>query len=334
MQKIGSGILWGVPAKVSLIQTPTPLHRLNHLSAQLGLDLWIKRDDLTGLAMGGNKGRKLEYLLAEAIAQRADVVVTCGSTQSNFIRQLGASCAQFGIRCAAMTMVLARSDYNPMPTVPSMLSSGGNVWLDEILGVELHVIPNGTWDEMYAAMEELALGFEAEGLRVFRCPIGGSSALGAYSFVKAAEEIAEQAAAFDSIVFATSSGSTQTGLQVGFHGKPTKIIGIACDPEPDLVDDFAALSEQLADLTGTTPRLSAEDFNLNLDYVGPGYGVPSEAGNAAIQRLARTEGIFLDPIYSGKAFSGLLDLAERGELTGRVLFWHTGGLPALFAMPS
>lgn len=321
-----------MPPKVPLIQGPTPLHRLDHLSRELGIDLWIKRDDLTGFGLGGNKGRKLEYLMADALAQEAEVVVSCGSTQSNFVRQLGAACSVFGMKCAAAVMEIPRSDYNPLPVGPGLHGVGGNVLIDEMLGAELRRFPNGTWDELYAEMEAVACEYEAAGKKVYRCPIGGSTPLGAYAFVQAGREIMLQSDPFDWIVTASSSGSTHTGLQACFKGTSTKVLGMASDPEPDLVDDYADLSAQLDPLLEEPANLRPEDFLLNLDFVGEGYGVPSPAGNAAILRMARTEGIFLDPIYSGKAFAGLLSLAEVGELKGRVLFWHTGGIPTLFAM--
>lgn len=320
------------PRKVSLIQLPTPLHRLDRLSAELGIDLWIKRDDLSGFGGGGNKGRKLEYLLADAIDKGAEVIVTCGTTQSNFVRQLGAACAVFKIGCAAATMALPYED--APPTAPALEPVGGNVFLDELLGVDLRVYPDGDWDALYAHAENLAKEYEAKGKRVYRVPIGGSSRLSAYGLYKAGEEIRQQSPQpFDWIVFGSSSGSTHTGLTYAFHGSNTRILGISSDPEPEILEEFAAMGVGLAEILGVPP-LTAADFSMDFDYVGPGYAAPSEAGNEAILRLARTEGIFLDPVYSGKAFAGLLDRAAKGTITGRVLFWHTGGLPSLFAMRS
>lgn len=318
-----------IPPRVPLILAPTPLHRLDRLSEELGLDLWVKRDDLTGFAFGGNKGRKLEYLMADVLASGANAVVTCGSVQSNFIRQLGAACSRFGIRCAAATMAVPYED--EPPAIASVRFDSGNVVLDRLLGVELDIHADGTWEELYALAEELALQLEGEGNRVYRIPIGGSSPLGAYGFVQAARETAAQAPTFDHIVFASSSGSTHTGLLYELQGSATEVLGIACDPEPEIAEDFADLAAQLDALTGEGKGLKPADFRLDFRFVGPGYGVPSEEGNAAIERMARSEGIFLDPIYSGKAFAGLLRLAEEGRVKGRVLFWHTGGTPALFA---
>ena len=313
------------PPRVTLIQAPTPLHRLENLSKETGLDLYIKRDDLTGFAMGGNKGRKLEYLMADVLAWGAEVVVTCGAAQSNFIRQLGAACSMYHIDCAAAVMSMPYDIVEPKAAAAGF---GGNLILDSVLGIDLRFSPNGTWEDLYKLAEDLATEFESAGRRTYRLPIGGSSPLGAYAFLKAAEELTET---FDYIVFASSSGSTHTGLQTAFWKTQTKILGIACDPEPEIAEDFAELSTGLHEMFPVLPALRPSDYALNFDYVGPGYGIPSPEGNAAIRRLAQSEGIFLDPIYSGKAFAGLLELAGKGRISGKVLFWHTGGTPGLFA---
>lgn len=317
--------------RIPLALLPTPIHRLDQLSMELGLDLWIKRDDLTGFALGGNKGRKLEYLLPAALERGADTIVTCGAIQSNFIRQLGAACRRVGLRCVAAVMNLPYED--ALPEAPMLESHGGNVLLDELLGVELHRMPNGTWDELYDAAEALAKSEEKKGRRVYRIPVGGSSGLGAAAFVFAGQEVIQQSPSFDWIVTASSSGSTQTGLTIAMQSTQTKVLGICSDPEPELVDHFAELSQDVATETGWDCALPASAFHLNTSYVGPGYGVPSPEGNAALRRVAQSEGVFLDPIYSAKAFAGLIDLAQKGEISGRVLFWHTGGIPTLFSAP-
>lgn len=317
--------------KIDLILSPTPLHRLPRLSDQLGLDLWIKRDDLTGFAFGGNKGRKLEYLIGEAVAQRAEVVVTCGSAQSNFVRQLAAACSIAGIRFAAAVMPLP---YEFEEASGGLAAEGGNLLLDQILGADIRLLPNDTWESLYDSAAKLADEYRKSGKNVYEIPIGGSTPQGAYAFYQAGKELQSQADPFDMIVVASSSGSTQTGLTAAYKGTATVVQGIACDPEPDMPDEFVALAAKLDELTDLNLNLKRDDFVFNLDYVGPGYGVPSEGGMAAIRTLAQTEGVFLDPIYSGKAFHGLLDLAANGKLPKRVCFWHTGGTPALFAMPT
>ncbi len=318
------------PPKVSLIQSPTPLHRLDRASADLGIDLWIKRDDLTGLALGGNKGRKLEYLMAEVLASGAKAVVTCGAMQSNFIRQLGAACAMLGVKCIAAVMQTPY-EFSP-PHGEGLRRDGGNVLLDQWLGVDLRVYPDGTWDELYKHSEQLAQALESQGMNVYRIPIGGSSPLGAYAFYEAGLELQAQSLdAFDTIVFASSSGSTQVGLTHAFRSSKTQVLGVCSDPEPDIAEDFAILSESLAPIIGQ-PAIPSCEFKVRTDMVGPGYGVPSGEGNEAIRYLSQTEGIFLDPVYSGKAFAAVMDMARDKGSSARVCFWHTGGVPNLFVM--
>lgn len=330
-----------IPAPVRLCQLPTPCHRLDRVSEDLGLDLWIKRDDLTGFAMGGNKGRKIEYLIAEAVASGADTVVTCGAAQSNFIRQLGAACAIFGIRCVAAVMNLPFAAVHGRPAQAGAdLIPAGNMVLDRILGVELNEFPDDDWEVLYAHAEELAASAESSGAKVYQVPIGGSSPLGAYAFALAIEELEQP---FDTIVCPSSSGSTHSGLAWACQPSPEggfdvvvpeilpRVVGVACDPEPEIMEDLVRLVEGLDQLTGIHKRMTESDLELRLEWAGEAYGIPSPEGSAAIEYLARREGIFLDPVYSGKAFAGLLGLAHGQELSGRVLFWHTGGTPALFA---
>lgn len=321
------------PQRVPLANLPTPIHRLNRVSADLKIDLWIKRDDLTGFALGGNKARKLEYLSADILAARTTVVVGCGSTQSNFIRQLGAACVIHDIRCVAVVMDLPFPDNGVRPN-KAHNAGGGNLVIDEILGVEIHRIPDAGWTVMEEHAALVANQLRASGETVYEIPIGGSTALGAYGFRQAGAEISEQTDAFDFIVTASSSGSTQTGLAHYYHGSETRVVGISCDPEPEIVDDLVSLAGDLDRLTGISCGLKKADFDFRLDFVGAGYGIASEDGDAAIRYLAQREGILLDPVYSGKAFAGLCSLARSGEIHGRVLFWHTGGMPALFTSPT
>jgi 1-aminocyclopropane-1-carboxylate deaminase/D-cysteine desulfhydrase-like pyridoxal-dependent ACC family enzyme len=208
-------------------------------------------------------------------------------------------------------------------------SHGGNALLDEIFGAELHIMPNGDWQELYDAAEHLALKLEAVDTKVYRIPIGGSSPLGGYAFYEAAQEIKGQAPEFDFLITATSSGSTQAGLTAGLKGTKTKLVGIASDPEPDLIVDVLRVANGLAVILQTNEP-TEKDFDIRSDWAHPGYGIPSEKGNQAIQTMARAEGILLDPIYTGKAFAALLDMAKSKEIQGGVLFWHTGGIPSLF----
>lgn len=301
------------------------------MSERLGLDLWMKRDDLTGFAMGGNKARKLEYILPEIVAARADVVVCCGATHSNFVRQLGAACRIHGVRCVAVVMDLPHPPGRKPTTLPPR-GETGNLVLDRMLGVEIQRVPDGTWEDLFAAAELRARAERDAGRRVYEVPVGGSSAAGAYGFFEAGRElIAQSDQPFDFVVVPTSSGSTHVGLGYGLLGQPSRVVGISCDNEPDHKAELVAISEGLAQMLGRSSPLGRDAWDLREGYAGPGYGVPSPEGERANILLARTEGIFLDPIYTAKAFAGLLDLAAKREVFGRVLFWHTGGMPSVFA---
>lgn len=322
--------------RVSLIQTPTPLHKLERLSEMLSADLWIKRDDLTGFAGGGNKGRKLEFLIADALKKGADTVVTRGAYQSNFVRQCAGACAMFGLEFHAVVM------HWPFPAPGRETNPGdwemkkeltGNAVLNKWLGAHIHVAPDNTFSHMHEIATELAEQLRDKGKKVYQIPGGGSNEIGALGFVRGFDELCQQAEPFDAIVFGSGSGGTQTGLTFAARraNVKTRVIGICTDNEPEMVDDFVEIAEPLAAITHTPLKLTAEDFDMRLDYHGGGYQVPSEETNDAIRLLARTEGIFLDPVYTGKAFVGFLDLVRKKEITGRVLFWHTGGFPVLFA---
>lgn len=313
--------------RVSLCCLPTPCHSLGRLGHLLGLDLWVKRDDLTGFAGGGNKGRKLEFLIAEAVDQGATHVVTCGSSQSNFVRQLGAACSVFGLGCTAVVMDLPYDSGHgkPVGRFPQAL---GNLVLDDLFGVKRVLVPDDDWDVLFARTEAVARELTACSEKVYDVPIGGSSPLGAFSFTLAAEEVGDS---WDFIVTPTSSGSTHAGLAWAFHGSRTRVVGVACDPEEDLRSELVRLAAGVDALTGCQKAMSDDEFELRTDYFGAGYNVWSKAGKDAIELLAKTEGLLLDPVYSSKAFACLLDLARNGELFGKVLFWHTGGLPTLLA---
>jgi 1-aminocyclopropane-1-carboxylate deaminase/D-cysteine desulfhydrase-like pyridoxal-dependent ACC family enzyme len=311
--------------KYPLVLLPTPQHRLNNLSEFLGIDLWIKRDDLTGFAGGGNKGRKLEYLMAEALMTGATAVVSCGADQSNFVRQLGAACAVAGLKCSVVTM---RSPYETLDRqVVGVLSQGGNIDLDHWFGIDRRRVGDGTWSDLESAADERQRELEHQGEVVFRIPLGGSSPISVHAFVEAGQEIEGN---FDWVITSSSSGSTQVGLAHHFAEAPTRVLGISADPEPEIVDDLLDLSARYADWAGVR-ALTADQIQFNLEFVGAGYGVGSSSSDRGIGMMARAEGILLDPIYSGKAFGGLVDLVHRGDVRGRVLFWHTGGTPALFA---
>ena len=315
--------------RVSIAHLPTPLEMLPRLTAHLGgPQLWVKRDDQTGLATGGNKTRKLEFLVAEALAQGADTLITCGAAQSNHARQTAAAAARFGLAC---TLVLRGE---PAP------QAQGNLLLDELLGAEI------VWagaDDLTARLEGTADALRSRGRRPYVVPYGGSNPVGVCGYVAAMEELLAQAAqaglSFDHIVLASSSGGTQAGLTVaaralGYRGR---ILGISVDlPADPLRRRMAELATATADYLGLPLTFAPEDFAVEDGYRGGGYGVISDLEREAIRLLARTEGLLLDPVYTGRAFGGLIDLIRRGAFSSgeRVLFWHTGGVAGLFARPT
>jgi D-cysteine desulfhydrase/L-cysteate sulfo-lyase len=307
------------------------VHRLHRASEDLGIDLWIKRDDVTGFAGSGNKGRKLEHILADVLASGKKTVVTVGSSQSNFVRQAAAACAVYGLEFHGVVMDWPYPD-EPRKTKPESWpepgAAGGNLILDKWLGAHIHRLPDSTFEDLDRAARDLA-----ERHNAYFVPGGGSYGIGAMGFVAAATELFQQLPEVNTVIAASGSGGTQTGLTYAFRqmGSKTKFIGICTDDEPEMVDDFAMIATELDDIFGCHLNLSPEDFDLRLDYCGRGYGVPTEAGTDAIRYLARREGVFLDPVYTAKAFSGIVDLAKKGELKGRTVFWHTGGFPGLFA---
>jgi len=319
-----------IPRRFPLAALPTPLHRLPRLSKHLGgPEIWIKRDDLTGLAFGGNKTRKLEFLLSDAIAQGADTILTAGAAQSNHCRQTAAAAARAGLRCE---LVLGGA--------PPAAAPQGNLLLDRLLGATVQ------WTSMehrISRMEERAAELRAEGGRPYVIPYGGSNGIGAAAYVAAMAETVGQlsgrAAAVTSMVVASSSGGTQAGLCLGaklarYGGT---IIGISIDKGERAPDPYEAEMARIANAAGEWLRLeercSPDDFRVEYRFLGGGYGVVGDVERESIQLLARLEGILLDPVYTGRAMGGLLQMIRSGEI-GRdesVLFWHTGGAPALFA---
>lgn len=312
---------------VTLGHYPTPLAPLERLSdAMQGPDIWIKRDDLTGLGMGGNKVRKLTFLMADALRREADPVMTTGAQQSNHARQTAAAAARLGLPC---TLVLGGE-------APAA-SAQGNYLLDTLFGAEVRWAGDRP---LMAALEEEAAALRDAGKRPYVVPYGGSNARGICGFVAALAELMEQAAArevtFDALVVASSSGGTQTGLTLGARALdlPMRVIGISIGEEAEpLRRRMAALAAETSALLDLDLTLEPEDFTVSDDYLGGGYGVMSTLEREAIRMMARAEGLLVDPVYTGRALGGLLDLIRRGTFTARdrVLFWHTGGTPALFA---
>ena len=306
---------------------PTPLEPLSRLSKLLGgPEIWIKRDDQTGLAGGGNKTRKLEFLTAAALAAGVDTLITGGAPQSNHCRQTAAAAALLGLRCV---LVLGSE---PQP-------ADGNILLNQLLGAELVWAAHTPRDDM---MQATFKAQQATGHNPALIPYGGSNATGAAGYAAAIEELSAQLQAesmppFDRIVFASSSGGTHAGLAVGTRalGWPTQVLGISIDkPLIELtVDTVATLANKTATLLEVEYTFSGDNIFANAEFLGGGYGIMGEPEAEAIRLFARTEGILLDPVYTGRAAAGLLALIRRGEINTdeRVLFWHTGGIPALFA---
>ncbi len=312
--------------RTSLGFFPTPIHPLPNLSARLGGPaLWVKRDDQTGLATGGNKTRKLEFLVADALQQRADTLITVGAPQSNHARQTAAAAAKVGLKSALVLRGAAPTDRT------------GNVLLDDLVGAEVFWAGARPLD---AVVLEVAEELYARGQRPYLIPLGGSNPIGATGYVAAMLEFVDQAKAndlrFDAIVFATSSGGTQSGLVVGakISSYTGRVLGISVDhPAEHLVPLLADLANATAQHIGAAFAFDAEDFEVNDHYLGGGYAVMGKPEREAISLCAQTEGLLVDPVYTGRAMAGLLDLIRMGEFESgqNVLFWHTGGTPALFA---
>lgn len=317
--------------RIRLVHAPTPLEPMKRLSEALGgPNLWIKRDDCTGLATGGNKTRKLEFLMADALAQKAGTVITQGATQSNHARQTAAAAAKLGLACEILLedrTGYAHDDYR----------RSGNVLLDRLFGASVEHFPGGT--DMDGAMARRADELRAQGRRPYVIPGGGSNAVGALGYVACALELAEQANAIDlpidCVVHATGSSGTQAGLVAGFEGSRSGIpvlgIGVRAARAPQ-EEKVYALACATADLLGVAGAVSRASVVANCDYVGAGYGVPTPGMIEAVTMVARTEGIALDPVYSGKGMAGLIDLIRKGHFKRgqNVVFVHTGGAVGLF----
>ncbi|OUF39064.1 D-cysteine desulfhydrase [Enterobacter cloacae] len=313
--------------RLEFIGAPTPLEYLPRFSDFLGRDIFIKRDDVTPMAMGGNKLRKLEFLAADALREGADTLVTAGAIQSNHVRQTAAVAAKLGLHCVALLE-------NPIGTRAENYLTNGNRLLLDLFNVQVEMVDALT--DPTAQLDELATRLEAQGFRPYVIPVGGSNALGALGYVESALEIAQQcegAVSLSSVVVASGSAGTHAGLAVGLeHLLPdVELIGVTvsrsvADQKPKVLSLQQAVAEQL--------ELKAKaDILLWDDYFAPGYGTPNEEGMEAVKLLARLEGILLDPVYTGKAMAGLIDgiAQKRFKDEGPILFVHTGGAPALFA---
>ncbi len=318
--------------RVSLAHLPTPLDECRRLTESLGgARVWVKRDDCTGLAFGGNKSRQLEFTLGEAVHQGADVVIQGAASQSNHSRQLAAAAAKLGLEAHLVVKADARS--TPIQ---------GNLLVDHLMGAHIHMVPAET--NMAQAKEGLAQRLRDAGRKPFVVGMGATRtlALAAVAYVNAFVEIVEQMLAAGGPpdrVYSTSQGGTQAGLYLGAKalGLPTRVVGInPMRPDHEAYEPperIAELANIAAEILGLAERVQVDEVVNQCDYVGPGYGLPSDAGLEALQLLASREGILLDPVYSSKGFSGLVDHIRTGRIAPheRVVFLHTGGTPALFA---
>jgi len=320
--------------KLRLAHLPTPLEPMDRLSEELGGPrFWVKRDDCTGLATGGNKARKLDYLMAAAKNAGATAIVTQGATQSNHTRQTAAAAAKLGMSCHILLEDRTGSDdfaYN----------AGGNVLLSRIIGGKFEKFAGGT--DMPADMERHAAALRDAGEVPYVVPGGGSNEIGALGYVECADELLAQAGAmdvvFDMIVQPTGSSGTHAGMAAGLHMMDSDIplLGIGTRAPRDKQEHMVhTLATKTLDLLRHDVPLPASKIVANCDYVGDGYGIPTAGMKDAVTLLARLEGLLFDPVYSGKALHGLLDLARNGFFDGmkNVVFLHTGGSSAIFAYP-
>ena len=322
------------PPRIPLCFLPTPLAPLSRMYSALGVSersfpqLSVKRDDLTGLALGGNKVRKLEFLLAAAQARGADTLLTVGAPQSNHCRQTAAAAAVAGLQCALLLLG------EPQP------DATGNVLLDSLFGARLHWTE---WHKRDETLDSLEVQLTAEGRRVYRVPFGGSSPLGALGYAIMMYELAEQLGpalnGVSCIVFPSGSGGTQAGVLLGARlvGYRGQILGISVLKPAEEADAYAthiaSLAAAAAQLLGSSEQFSASDVEVSYDFLGGGYGVLGSLERNAVQHAAQLEGILLDPVYTGRAFGGLLSLIQNGRFSENdsIIFLHTGGAPAVFA---
>lgn len=313
---------------------PTPLERMPRLSMHLGgPELWVKRDDCTGLSTGGNKTRKLEFLIADALKQDADVIITQGATQSNHARQTAALCAKLGIECKIL--LEDRTGYENFD-----YKLNGNVLLDRLHGATVSQRPGGS--DMQAEMQALAEDLKKQGRRPYVIPGGGSNPIGALGYVNAALELTaqinEMSVGATHLVLATGSSGTHAGLIAGLSilNSPLKVVGFGVrapkEKQEQMVFDLACKTATLLGYEGIIQRQSVF---ADCNYVGPGYGMPTPEMVEAVTLLAQTEGLLFDPVYTGKGLAGMIDWIRKGKLTSedKIIFLHTGGSAALFGYP-
>ncbi len=304
----------------ALAHAPTPLEPMRRLGQILGFDrdmLWVKRDDLTGLAGGGNKARKLEYLVADALAQGCDTLVTGGAAQSNHVRMTAAAARVAGLACVAVLGGVAPD------------RDEGNLVLDRLFDLEIVWVGGYDAFELEQVLAETAMRLRSEGRKPYEIPLGGASPIGTLGYVDAADELAGHAPSGSVVYTATGTGGTQAGLVVGF-GHHSRVHGVDVGAIPDVADRIMAIIPEVASLTGRPWPDGA--LELDTSQIGRGYGAHTDAAREALTLAARHEGLVLDPVYAGKALAGLVADRRSGRLPADqpVVFLHTGGLPSVF----
>ena len=317
-------------ARVPLAHLPTPLEPTGLGRLCEGLNVFMKRDDCTGLGMGGNKARKLEFALGDAQRAGATMLLTMGARHSNHVRQTAAAAARLGLRCQVVL-------HDPVDRPGAFYAASGNYLLDGLFGAEVHIVADGE-AATDARIDQLLAEARASGERPYLVPLGASDGLGALGYALCAQEIlsqcSEQGISPSAILLATGSGGTQAGLLAGLRllGSSLPVGGgsVSAPAEVKRAQVRRVVHDMLA-LTAPSFVVPDEDIIVVDDYVGDGYALPTEASNNCIRRVAGSEGLLLDPVYTAKAMAGMMDLARRGRLTGDVIFLHTGGVPALFA---
>jgi D-cysteine desulfhydrase family pyridoxal phosphate-dependent enzyme len=329
-------------SRIELIHRPTPMRKLAAISAELGgPEIWIKREDLTGLAFGGNKSRKLEFIIPDMLAQKAEVMITWAALQSNWAMQTAAACTRVGIH--PVLILFKRYDLPP--------EYDGNMLLDYILGAEIRVMEPITGksvsqEDALAIVERVADEFRAKGKIVYTIPVGGSvpmgsmrTPLGAIGYVDAFVEMLDQTRSFgfepDAVVHSSGSGSTQAGLVLGAKASSprTRVVGISVsDEKTSFARDVLMIATAAEKTLGLKPSVRPDDIIVFDEYIKDGYGIVNQEVADITRWMFRKEGIILDPVYTGKAFAGLVDLIGRGVFakTDKIVFFHTGGTPALF----
>ncbi len=311
------------PNKLHLGQFPTPMHHLDNMSRALGRSIYIKRDDMTGVSTGGNKVRKLEYLLYDAKEKGADYVLTTGGAQSNHAMLTAACCNKIGIK--AILVLKQRGVQGRV----------GNLLINELLGADVRFVDTDSYDDVYKEMDRIADELRAAGHNPYLVPVGGSVALGTVGYVDCAREIfaeaLEQDIKIDRIVSTAGSGGTLAGLVLGamLYGDGCKVTGVAVCDDP-FEEITAELVNGAAEILGADVHVEPKDIDI-LRYYGAGYAKPSKEGLEAITLMAQQEGLILDPVYTGKAFAGLMHLIRTGKIE-TVLFLHSGGTASLFAV--